>query len=801
MEQAATSFGHWLKLRRIACDLTRAELADRIGCATETMRKLERNQRRPSKAFAERLATTLGLPEDERAAFVRFARAEHNREDIGADAPGERLASTVDLPYDALPIPLTTLLGRDEEMAALRAMLFQGNLRLLTLIGPPGVGKTRLALAIAHDVQAGLGAGAAFVPLASLADPELLVPTIARRLGVREVPGRPLLELVVDHLADGHVLLILDNFEQLIIAAPQVVELLQSTRALTIMVTSRIALHIAGEYVFPVNPLALPALAPSPSISELADVASVQLFVQRAEAVNPRFVLSGAHARVIAEICVRLDGLPLALELAAARITIFTPQELLQRLRKPLDLLAGHRRDSTARQQTLRGALSWSYHLLNQDEQLILRILGVFSGGCTFAALEAVTGSGLESPLVDGVAGLVANSLLVISDDAGESRLHMRQLIHEYAVERLAAHGEEDIVYRRHAVYFLALAEQAAPELTSLGMRSAADRLEAEHDNLRAAMEWCLAVERELAGQLAAVLWQFWAIRAYRDEGRRWLDRVLAQHAALSTATYAAVLNAAAQLARDQGDVPRTIQLFEDHLALRRQLGEPRDIGHALNDLGFVLGYRGLYPRGLALLEQALTLLASVGERSGVATAQSNRGRILLMMGDNVEHSISLLEQARATFAEIDDIRGTLITTFYLALAYAQDGRLADAMATMRQDLLLAQRCEERVGRTYALIGIGILWIRLQGWYRGVVIISAGERLREVHDIPDDPTHGVAAADACARANLPAETFNAATVAGRALRLEQALTYALEEAAENGSPVARNIGVNAGVPC
>ena len=497
----------------------------------------------------------------------------------------------------------------------------------------------------------------------------------------------------------------------------------------------------------------------------------------------------------------RLDGLPLALELAAARSTIFTPQELLQRLRKPLDLLTGHRRDSTARQQTLRGALSWSYHLLNHDEQLILRDLGVFSGSCTLAALEAVTGSGLENPLVDGVAGLVANSLLVISDDDGESRLHMLQLIREYAVERLAAHGGQDIAHRRHAVYFLALAEQAAPELNCVGMRSAADRLEAEHDNLRAAMEWSIAVEPELAGRLAAVLWQFWAIRAYKDEGRRWLERVLAQHAALSTATHAAVLNAAAQLARDQGDVPHTIQLFEEHLALRRQLGEPRDIGHALNDLGFVLGYRGLYPRGLALLEQALTLLVSVGERSGVATTQSNLGRILLILGNDVEHTISLLEQARATFTEIDDIRGTLIATFYLALAYAQHGRLADAMATMRQDLLLAQRGEERVGRTYALIGIGGLWIRLQQWYRGVVILSAGERLREVHDIPDDPTHGVAAAIACAQANLPAEQFEAAKVAGRALRLEQALTYALEEAAENGSPVARTVSANAGVPC
>ena len=195
MEQAATSFGYWLKLRRIACDLTRAELAGQIGCAIETLRKLERNQRRPSKAFAERLATKLGLPEDERAAFVQFARAEHNRKDISTAAPGERPASTVDLPYDALPIPLTTLLGRDEERAALRAMLRQGDLRLLTLIGPPGVGKTRLALAIAQDAQAGLSTVAAFVPLASLTDPELLLSTIARRLGVREVSGRSLLEL------------------------------------------------------------------------------------------------------------------------------------------------------------------------------------------------------------------------------------------------------------------------------------------------------------------------------------------------------------------------------------------------------------------------------------------------------------------------------------------------------------------------------------------------------------------------------------------------------------------------------
>src|SRR6266702_586850 len=434
---------------------------------------------------------------------------------------GEKAATGTPFRFQNFPPLLTPLIGREQQEQAIRSILLRPEVRLLTLTGTAGIGKTRLASQVAMDLNEVFSQGVCLVQLAPISDYNLVIPTIAQTLGLRDVEERSLFESLKAFLRDKHLLLLLDNFEQVLAAAPALVELLLACPSIKIMMTSRAVLHVEGEYEFAVPPLSLPDPLHLPAHEELLHYAAVALFVQRAQMVKPQFVLSEDNAAAIAQICIRLDGLPLALELAAARSKLLSPQALLGRLNRRLAVLTGGRQDAPTRQHTLRDTISWSYDLLNAQEQRCFRRLAIFVGGCTLEAAEAVVECGFiqhvaaadhSLPAIDLVASLLDKSLLQQSDRAGdEPRLLMLETIREYALEKLADSGELEAIEEIHTMCYLALAEQSEPELFGHRQRLWIDRLTWDAENLRAALQWSQTHERkDHLLRLAGNLGHFW---------------------------------------------------------------------------------------------------------------------------------------------------------------------------------------------------------------------------------------------------------------------------------------------------
>ncbi|GIV98593.1 MAG: hypothetical protein KatS3mg057_3250 [Herpetosiphonaceae bacterium] len=599
---------------------------------------------------------------------------------------------TLDSRPTNLPASPTSLIGREREVAAISALLRRQDVRQVTLTGPAGTGKSRLALQVAADLIDDFEDGVFFVALASINDPALVLSTIAQSLGLKDVGGQPLAESLKSFLHDKEMLLLLDNFEQVVAAAPLIADLLATAPRLNVLVTSREVLRLYGEHEFPVQPLALPDPQQTASIDALLRAPAVALFVERARAVRPDFSLNAENAAAVAALCARLDGLPLAIELAAARSKLLAPQALLARLDSRLRVLTGGARDLPARQQTLRGAIAWSYDLLDEGERTLFAYLGVFIGGCTLDAAETVAGEGLPMDILDGLTSLADKSLLRRYRDpqeeatqesgtggASEPRFMMLETIREYALECLAMSGKEEELRQRHADYFLALAEGAEPELRGPAQVTWLEQLEQEHDNLRAALQWALdSGEVEVALRIGGALGRFWLARGYLSEGRAWLTAALAaarlrQRSESYGAALAKAFNAAGNLAHTQGDYAAAHPLYQECLAIRRELGDQLGIAYVLNNLGSVAHDQGNYEQARAFYEESLTLCRELRDRRGVASLLHNRGNLAKDQGDYAS-AIALLEESLTLRRQLGDRWGIAMSLTNLALAVLYQG-------------------------------------------------------------------------------------------------------------------------------
>jgi predicted ATPase/DNA-binding CsgD family transcriptional regulator len=610
------------------------------------------------------------------------------------------------LPQSRLPTPLTPLVGREQESAAVCALLCRPEVRLVTLTGTGGVGKTRLAVQVATEVRADFPDGVFFVSLAPLSDPALIIPTIAQVLDVRESGARTLPDLLTADLREKYLLLCLDNFEHLLPAAPQLTDLLSACPHLTILVTSRAVLHVLGEHRFPVPPLAVPDLTQLPSTAEtLLSSAAVALFLQRAQAVQPTFQITSMNARPIASVCIRLEGLPLAIELAAARIPLFPPQALLARLGQRLHLLTSGTRDGPARQQTLRNTIAWSYHLLDEEEQRLFRRLAIFVGGCTLQAVEAVceVPGGVEKGF-EGVAKLLENSLLQQTEAEGEEpRLRMLETIREYALELLSASGELETTRQAHAAYYLRLSEQAETELQGPRQARWLERLEWEYDNLRAALTWGLSSgpseerehRKELALRLGGALGEFWILQLHLSEGRTFLEHALAASPQAGSRLRARALRVAALLALVQFD-QRAEVLAKEGLVLCQQQGDQAGAAYCLYVLGVCAIWRGGYDQASALLEESAALFRARGNTYRLGMSLALQGVTDQAQGEHVG-ARAHYEEALTLFSELGSVDGRARMHFMLGLLLFYN--LGDALSA-RSFLEEAARLWREEGNT-----------------------------------------------------------------------------------------------------
>jgi predicted ATPase len=636
-----------------------------------------------------------------------------------------------------LPIQLTSFIGRAREIEEVKRLL--SSTRLLTLTGPGGSGKTRLALQVAAETIEQFQDGVFFVALAPISEPGLVASTIAQTLGVAESAGRSILDSLKDYLQTRHLLLLLDNFEQIIPAAPLLVELLSTCRQLSILVTSREALHLSGEREYPVPPLALPNLAQLPPFESLSQYAAVELFIQRAQAVKPDFTITNETAPAVAEICFRLDGLPLAIELAAARIKLLPPRAMLARLEHRLEFLTGGARDLPARQQTLRNAIAWSYDLLNEDERKLFRRMSVFVGGGTVEAVETVAGDKpTRGAVLDQLGSLLDKSLLREVEGAkGEPRFVMLEMLREFALEQLERSGEADAMRRRHAEYFLALAEEAEPKLESEEQLEWLNRLEQEHDNLRAALEWSKTAEGEgeLCLRLAGAVGIFWEMRGYNSEGRERLSSILSTVTTPGrTAIRAKALARAAELAYRQSDYPATLSLAVESLTMSREVDDKQGIANALIKLGNAATEEGDYATPPALFEEALAIWRELGDKHGIARALINLGWAALRPGD-YQLANARLEEALILHRELGDTRGIGFALSGLGEVALRQGDYPRAARLVEESLGLRRQVGNKWGVGVSLGTLGWVAMRQGDWKRAVTRL--GESLEVRREIGD----------------------------------------------------------------
>jgi len=732
------TFGEVLRRFRSARGLTQEELAERAGLSVRGISDLERNLKlRPRKETITLLADALGLSSEQRAQLVARGRDGIKLESPRVVAVGEDAASLgVPSRRHNLLLPLTSFIGRDREIHAIRERLAET--RLLTLTGPGGCGKTRLALEVAASLVDSSSDGVWFADLAPLTDASLVPSAVLAAVGARESGGQSPFDGLTEYLRPRAVMLVLDNCEHLIVACAHLAEALLKTGArLRILATSRETLGIPGELVWPVPPLTLPDSRQPPVPDVLTGSEAVRLFVARAAQSQPDFALTSANAQAVAEICRRLDGLPLAIELAAARIRVLSVEQIAQRLDDHLQLLGGGSRTAPPRQQALRTTLDWSYDLLSDPERQFFRSLAMFAGGFSLEAAETIGGSSadadpvpaLRADVLDLLDHLVEKSLVLVDKQRGPARYRLLETMRQYGYERLAASGDLDRIRSRHADFFLALAESEEAKLTGAEQSAAFARLDLEHDNLHAALRYLVErAETERAVRLGAALWRYWWVYGYLEEGADALEALAAFAPSKAAVADAKVQLGAGAIAFYRQDYARASSHYQTSLTLARELGDQSIVAWSLIFLGWLANDVGDYRTARSQCEESLAMCRRIGDRQGIARSLAILALGLVFQGD-AEAADPLCTESIAIERELGDRWGTAWAVQHLALVrYLQgDPRAAEDLCEESRSLWLD--LGDRRNLAFALVILAALTVERRDFRR------AGELFQEVLQI------------------------------------------------------------------
>jgi predicted ATPase/class 3 adenylate cyclase/Tfp pilus assembly protein PilF len=698
--------------------------------------------------------------------------------DLPADFPSLRTLATRP---NNLPLQPTPFLGREDQVTRVVDLLGREDVRLLTITGPGGVGKTRVALQAGADMLEAFPDGVWFVDLSVLDDPALVSSAIAGVLGVRE-EGSGLPERLASVLGGKRLLLVLDNFERVTDAAQTVSDLLARVPGLKVLATSRTPLYAYGEHEYPLPPLPLPDLIHLSSVERMSQYEAVRLFIAQAQAVNPDFAVTNANAQIVAEICYRLDGLPLAIELAAARVKVLPPAALLKRLDHRLPLLTGGARTLPARQQTMRNTIAWSHDLLSREMQTLFRQLAVFAGGFTLHAAEAVTAPEDALDVLEGISLLIDNSLLRQEDGRDEEpRFRMLETIREFGLEQLHASGEESEIRRRHAIFFQEIAERADVALKGAEQHAWLNRLALENDNLRSALGWLIESDAESGMRFARLLYLFWLIRGYLSEGREWLERALSAGKSLAPAGSVPVLNAIAALAGHQGDFERATTAAESALATAREIGDAENVAWALQNLSNMAPDE----KASLLLEEALELTRQLGNKWRTANILHNLA-VVAVGQKNYDRARALLHEELKLARELGDIDTEAMALANLGVDADRHGQTSQAAAFFRQSLVLRVQLGTKLGVAESMRGLALVAESVGQLEKCVRLLAAAEAIRESVGaaLNPDQAAGFDRVLTDIRKALGETAFSASWEAGNALGDEEAIVEALALADE-----------------